>query len=177
MTKQTSTQSKRTLEMCVFALLASVMFCSKILMEALPNIHLLGMLTMTYTVVFRRRALVPIYLYVFLNGLYAGFNLWWFPYLYIWTILWGVTMLLPQNWPQKTKAIVYPIVCALHGLLYGTLYAPAQALMFGLDVRGTVAWIMTGIPYDLLHMAGNLLAGLLILPLSRLLQKLLKGKL
>ena len=176
MTKQTSTQSKRTLEMCVFALLASVMFCSKILMEALPNIHLLGMLTMTYTVVFRRRALVPIYLYVFLNGLYAGFNLWWFPYLYIWTILWGITMLLPQNWSQKTKAIVYPIVCALHGLLYGTLYAPAQALMFGLDFRGMVAWIMTGIPYDLLHMAGNLLAGLLILPLSQLLQKLLKGK-
>ena len=177
MTKQTSTQSKRTLEMCVFALLASVMFCSKLLMEALPNIHLLGMLTMTYTVVFRRRALVPIYLYVFLNGLYAGFNLWWFPYLYIWTILWGVTMLLPQNWSQKTKAIVYPIVCALHGLLYGILYAPAQALMFGLDFRGAVAWIMTGIPYDLLHMAGNLLAGLLILPLSQLLQKLLKGKL
>ncbi len=176
MTKQTSTQSKRTLEMCVFALLASVMFCSKILMEALPNIHLLGMLTMTYTVVFRRRALVPIYLYVFLNGLYAGFNLWWFPYLYIWTILWGVTMLLPQNWSPKTKAIVYPIVCALHGLLYGTLYAPAQALMFGLDFRGMVAWIMAGIPYDLLHMAGNLLAGLLILPLSQLLQKLLKGK-
>lgn len=177
MTKQTSTQSKRTLKMCVFALLASVMFCSKILMEALPNIHLLGMLTMTYTIVFRRRALVPIYLYVFLNGLYAGFNLWWFPYLYIWTILWGVTMLLPQNWSKKTKAIVYPIVCALHGLLYGTLYAPAQALMFGLDFRGTVAWIMAGIPYDLLHMAGNLLAGLLILPLSQLLQKLLKGKL
>ena len=177
MTKQTSTQSKRTLEMCVFALLASVMFCSKLLMEVLPNIHLLGMLTMTYTVVFRRRALVPIYLYVFLNGLYAGFNLWWFPYLYIWTILWGVTMLLPKNWSQKTKAIVYPIVCALHGLLYGILYAPAQALMFGLDFRGAVAWIMTGIPYDLLHMAGNLLAGLLILPLSQLLQKLLKGKL
>ena len=164
-------------EMVVFAMLGTVMFCSKLLMEVLPNIHLLGMLTMTYTVVFRRRALVPIYLYVFLNGLYAGFNLWWFPYLYIWTILWGVTMLLPKNWSQKTKAIVYPIVCALHGLLYGILYAPAQALMFGLDFRGAVAWIMTGIPYDLLHMAGNLLAGLLILPLSQLLQKLLKGKL
>jgi energy-coupling factor transport system substrate-specific component len=77
----------------------------------------------------------------------------------------------------KTKAVVYPIVCALHGLLYGTLYAPAQALMFGLDVQGMVAWIVAGFPYDLLHMVGNLLAGLLILPLSQLLQKLLKGKL
>ena len=73
--------------MIVFAMLGTIMFCSKILLEVLPNIHLLGMLTMTYTVVFRRKALIPIYIYVMLNGLYAGFNIWWIPYLYIWTIL------------------------------------------------------------------------------------------
>ena len=66
------------------------MFCSKVIMEALPNIHLLGMLTMVYTLTFRWKALIPIYIYVFLNGLYAGFNVWWVPYLYIWTVLWAV---------------------------------------------------------------------------------------
>ena len=56
-------------------MLGTIMFCSKIIMELLPNIHLLGMLTMTYTLVFRKKALLPIYIYVILNGLYAGFNI------------------------------------------------------------------------------------------------------
>ena len=67
-----SRQSQRTLEMCIFALLGALMFGSKKLMEALPNIHLLGLLTMVSTVVFREKALVPIYLYVVLEGLFAG---------------------------------------------------------------------------------------------------------
>lgn len=161
-------------ETVIFALLGALMYCSKIVMEALPNIHLLGMLTMTYTVVFRRKALIPIYVYVMLNGLFAGFSLWWVPYLYIWTVLWGVTMLLPQTMPKTIGYVVYPAICCLHGLCYGILYAPAQALIFHLDFRQTVAWVIAGFPFDLLHGAGNLLAGLLILPFSALLKKLMK---
>ena len=63
-------------EMVLFPMLGTLMFTSKILMEMLPNIHLLGMLTITYTLVFRFKALIPIYIYVFLNGLYSGFNMW-----------------------------------------------------------------------------------------------------
>ena len=83
-----------------------VMFVSKIVMEFLPNIHLLGMLTMVYTLTFRSKALIPIYIYVFVNGLYAGFAVWWVPYLYVWTILWAVTMLLPRRMPRWLCYIV-----------------------------------------------------------------------
>ena len=93
-------------EMVVFSTLGTIMFFSKFLMEALPNIHLLGMLTMTYTIVFRKKALIPIYVYVMMNGLFSGFNLWWMPYLYIWTILWAITMLLPQRMPKKIKYLM-----------------------------------------------------------------------
>ena len=158
--------------MVIFAMLGTVMFCSKIMMEFLPNIHLLGMLTMTYTLVFRKKALVPIYVYVMLNGLYAGFSLWWVPYLYIWTILWGITMLLPRRMPRKLKYVVYPAVCGLHGFAFGMLYAPAQALMFGLNWKMTVVWIVAGLPFDAIHAVGNLLAGLLIVPMVELLKKL-----
>ena len=163
-------------EMCIFAMLGAVMFASKILMEALPNIHLLGMLTVTYTVVYRRRALIPIYVYVFLNGLFSGFNLWWLPYTYIWTLLWGIIMLLPKNMPRKIKIISYSAVCALHGFAFGTLYAPAQALMFSMSFEQTLAWIIAGLPYDLIHGISNLGLGLLVLPLSELLEKLSRGK-
>ena len=161
-----------TYEMVVFAMLGTLMFCSKILMELLPNIHLLGMFTMVFTVVFRKKALIPIYVYVMLNGIYAGFSMWWLPYLYLWTILWGVTMLLPRNPPKKAACIVYPLVCGLHGLAFGTLYAPAQALMFGLDAKQTLAWIVAGLPWDAIHAVGNVCAGVLIVPLSELSKKL-----
>ena len=163
-----------TREIIVFSLLGAIMFCSKIIMEALPNIHLLGMLTMTYTLVFRKKALIPLYLYVCLNGLFAGFDLWWVPYLYIWTLLWGITMLLPRRMPKKLAAVIYPLICCLHGLAFGILYAPAQALMFGMTLEETVLWIIAGLPFDILHSVGDLLAGLLILPFAELLTKLSK---
>ena len=159
-------------ETIIFSMLGAIMFCSKLVMDALPNIHLIGALAMVYTLVYRKKALYPIYIFAILTGLYGGFGLWWVPYLYIWTILWGVTMLLPKSINPKIAAVIYPVVCSLHGLAYGTLYAPAQALLFGLDFDGMIAWIVAGLPFDLIHALGNLVAGLLILPLSRLLFKL-----
>lgn len=150
------------------------MFQSKIIMELLPNIHLLGMLTMCYTLLFRAKALLPIYVFVILNGVYAGFALWWYPYLYIWTILWGITMLLPRRMPRKVAFVVYPLVCGLHGLLFGILYAPAQALMFGLNFKQMLAWIASGLPFDVMHGIGNLAAGFLILPLTDRLRKMIR---
>ena len=158
--------------MVIFAMLGTVMFVSKVIMELLPNIHLLGMLTMVYTLVYRKRALIPIYIYVLLNGIYAGFAVWWVPYLYIWTVLWAGTMLLPRNIPAKVQPIVYMTVCACHGFLFGTLYAPAQALLFGLDFRGMIAWIVAGLPWDAVHGCSNFFVGMLIVPLVRLLRRL-----
>ncbi len=160
--------------MAIFAMLGTVMFCSKIIMEVLPNIHLLGMLTMTYTIVFRKKALIPIYIYVMINGLFAGFSLWWMPYLYIWTILWAITMLFPKQMSNKAKCIVYPIVCCIHGLAFGILYAPAQALMFGMSFEKMIIWIITGAPFDIIHGISNLFAGMLVFPISEFLKKLLK---
>lgn len=159
-------------ELVIFAMLGSIMYVSKIIMEMLPNIHLLGMFTMTYTLVYRKKALYPIYMYVILNGIFCGFATWWLPYLYIWTILWGATMLLPKSIPSKIKPFVYMIVCALHGFLFGTLYAPAQALLFGLNFQGMIAWIIAGLPWDIVHGVSNFFCGILILPLTKLLRHL-----
>ena len=160
--------------MAVFAMLAAIMLCSKIIMEALPNIHLLGMLTMTYTIAYRTKALIPIYLYVMLNGLLAGFSAWWVPYLYVWTILWGITMLLPKKMPKGVAAVVYPIVCSLHGFAFGVLYAPAQALMFSLSFDQMLVWIAQGALMDCIHGVSNLIVGTLILPFSELMKMLMK---
>ena len=158
-------------EIAVFGMLGAMMFASKKLMEFLPNIHLLGVFIIAFTVVYRLKALYPIYTYVILDGIFSGFNIWWVPYLYIWTLLWGAVMLLPKKLPKKAKPFVYIELCGLHGFLYGVLYAPAQAIFFKLSFQATLTWIAAGLPFDIVHGISNLVCGLLICPLIALLRK------
>lgn len=157
-------------EMAVFSMLGALMYVSKLIMEAAPNIHLLGVFIVAFTVVYRWKALYPIYIYVLLNGIFCGFATWWVPYLYVWTVLWGAVMLLPRKMPKKLRPFVYMAVCAAHGFLFGILYAPAQALFFGLSFKGMVAWIIAGLPMDYIHGISNFFCGILITPVIAALQ-------
>jgi energy-coupling factor transport system substrate-specific component len=125
-----------------------------------------------FTLYYRHKALISIYVYAFLVGFIFGFNTWWYPYLYIWTILWALIMLIPKKIPLKWKVVLATIFCALHGMLYGTLYAPFQALVFGLTFEGMLSWIVVGLPWDVVHMCGNIALSVLIAPLYKVIEKL-----
>lgn len=152
-------------ETAVFAMLGALMYASKVIMEFAPNVHLIGVFVIAITVVYRKKALYPIYIFVLLTGLLNGFSAWWVPYTYIWTVLWAVTMVLPRKMPAKVRPLVYMVVCALHGFGYGILYAPAQAIMFGLSFKGMISWIITGLPFDMIHGISNFFCGILIMPI------------
>ena len=160
-------------ELILCTVFGTLMFCSKQIMAFLPNIHLIGMFVILVTVTFRVKALVSIYVFVFLEGLLGGFSLWWMPYLYVWTVLWALAMLIPKKAPHWLKAAIYPTLCGLHGLAFGIIYAPMQAILFGLDFNGMIAWIIAGFPFDIIHGISNFLVGLFILPLSLILSKML----
>ena len=155
-------------------MMAALMIASKKLMELLPNIHLVGTFVILLTILFRAKALIPIYVYVFLDGLLGGFSMWWYPYLYIWAVLWALAMLIPRNIPRRLAAVLYPTMCALHGFTFGIVYAPAQALMFGMDAEQMLAWIISGIPFDIIHGVSNIFTGMLVLPLVELVQRMMK---
>ena len=159
-----------TRETAIFAMLGAVMYASKLVMELAPNIHLLGTFTIAFTVVYRKKALYPIYIYVLLNGVFSGYAAWWIPYLYVWTVLWGITMLLPKKMPKKIRPLVYMVVCALHGFAFGTMYAPVQALLFGFNLKGMLAWIVAGLPFDFIHGVSNFFCGILIVPIISVLR-------
>ncbi len=153
-------------ELVTFAMLGAMMFSTKKVMEFLPEIHLLGTFIVAATVVYRQKALYPISIYIFLEGLFLGIGVGWIPYLYIWTVLWGMVMLLPKKLPKKWQAPVYMAVSGLHGFLFGLLYSPMQALFFGMDFRSTLTWIAVGfVTADIRHGISNIVCGLLICPL------------
>ncbi len=162
-------------EIAKFGMFGAIIYAQKVILAALPNIHLTAVIIIALTVVYRVKALYPIYIYVLLEGLFGGFTTWWVPYLYVWTILWGITMLLPKDlYMKKTGAVIYMIICSAHGFLFGTLFAPVQAIMFGMNIQGMLAWIAAGLPFDVTHGISNFCLGILIVPLIRLFFKMEK---
>lgn len=158
-------------EIALFGMLGALMYASKMALEFLPNVHLLAVFIAAETIVYRQKALYPIYTFILITGLLNGFSIWWWPYLYIWAVLWGAVMLLPKKMPENVAPFVYMAVCALHGFLYGTLYAPYQALAFHLDWHGMLAWIAAGLPYDAIHGLSNFFCALLVLPLVKVMRQ------
>ena len=73
------------------------------------------------------------------------------------------------------QPVVYMTVNACHGFLYGVLYAPMQALIYGLSFQGMLAWIVAGFPFDVIHGISNFICGLLIVPIVHVLQRLENG--
>lgn len=157
-------------EMAVFGMLGALIFASKMVMEIFPNVHLIGVFTIALTVIYRKKALYPIYIFVLITGLFSGFATWWIPYIYVWTVLWAAAMLLPQNMPEKIRPVIYMLLCSAHGFLYGTIYAPSQAILFGLDFKETIAWIIAGLPWDCIHGISNFFCGILIVPIIKIIQ-------
>ena len=165
----------RLFRLVLFPILGALMYACKWALQALPNIHLTGFFIMAFTAVYRVQALIPIYIFVFLCGVFDGFGVWWVPYLYVWTILWGITMLIPRKILQgKWGYFVCPLVCGLFGLLFGVLYAPGQALLYGYNFEQTLAWIGMGFLFDIYHGIGNFAAGFLVPPFVRLITMLEK---
>ena len=79
-------------------------------------------------------------------------------------------MLLPRQLPQKIQPFIYMVVCAAHGFLFGTLYAPVQAILYGLSFKGMISWILAGLPWDFMHGISNFFCGILIVPVISVLK-------
>ena len=165
-------KKQKLIDLILLVIFGIIMFISKMIMEFLPNIHAVAMFIAVFTLFYRSKALISIYVYAFLMGFIYGFSTWWYPYLYIWTVLWALIMLIPKRASIKLKVILSGIFCAIHGLAYGTLYAPFQALAFGLSFEGMLSWIVVGLPWDVIHMCGNIAMSVIIYPLYKTLEKL-----
>ena len=129
-------------ELIVFSMLGTIMFLSDLLMEALPNIHAIAMFIALFTLLYRWKALIPLYIYIALMGVYSGLALWWIPYLYVWFPLWALMMIVPKGAPDKLKFILATVFCSLHGITFGLLYTPGKAIMYGVNFEGMISWYL-----------------------------------
>ena len=154
-------------EIALFGTLGALTFGAKVAMSFLPNIEPVTLLVMLYAVVFGRKALYPTYLYVALEILFYGIQLWNINYLYVWL----VPMLAAWCMKKVTQPLAWALLAAVYGLFFGALCAPVYLFTGGPAMA--ISWWISGIPYDLLHCGGNfVMALILFVPLRKLLEKL-----
>lgn len=154
-------------EVALFGILGGLTFAAKVAMAGLPNIEPVSLMVMLFAVTFGKKALYPIYVYILLEFVLYGFNLWSINYLYIWLVLAIAAYLLRG----MTHPLGWALLSGVFGLLFGALCAPVYLFTGGLAFA--VSWWINGIPFDLLHCAGNFFIALvLFVPLRSLMARL-----
>lgn len=158
-------------EIAVLGLLSAMLFGAKVIMAPLPNIEPVSLLVLVYVSVLGLRALLPVYVYVLLEITTWGFGYWSACYLYVWLVLALAGLLLrrmesPLGWAALSGAF---------GLCFGALCSLTYWITGGWAFA--LSWWISGIPFDLLHGAGNFAMALaLFKPCRAVLYRLYYGK-
>jgi energy-coupling factor transport system substrate-specific component len=153
-------------EIALLAVCTALLFAQQVALAPLPNIELVSLLVMLFTLTFRYKVLYIIYVFALLQGVYWGFHPWWWvPYLYVWTILAGLTWLFRAN----KNPVVWAVLSGAFGLFFGALCAVTMFFIGGWSVA--LAYWVAGIPFDLVHCAANFALCLLLWkPLRKVLE-------
>ena len=154
-------------QITLFGMLAALTFGAKVAMSSLPNIEPVTLMLLVMGAVFGWKALCPMWVYVTAEILFYGLGTWNFNYLYIWIIPVALGVLLRK----VRNPIVWALVSGVYGLLFGALCAPVDLFIGGMGYAVS-KWI-SGIPFDVMHCAGNfVLALVLFVPLRSITQRL-----
>ena len=154
-------------EVVLFGVLGALTFALQVVMGPLPNIEPVSLLVLLFAAVFGWKCLYPVYVFVVMEILFYGLGLWNINYLYIWAVpaLAGVAL------RKMDGSLGWAMVSGVFGLAFGALCGIVD-LFIGGWAYALAKWA-SGIPFDVLHCAGNFgIALILFKPLRRVLEKL-----
>ncbi len=159
----------RIKDIALIGIMSAILVAVQVTLGFLPNMELVSLLVIIYTLVFGRKALYIIYVFVALEGIIYGIGLWWINYLYVWTILFIIVMLLRR----QHSPYFWAGISGFYGLTFGALCAIPNLFLSGID--SAVGYWIAGIPYDILHAVGNFAVALLLFkPLYQVLDNINK---
>ena len=156
-------------DITLIGIMSAILVAVQVTLSFLPNIELVSLLIIVYTLVFGRKALYIIYVFVAVEGVIYGIGLWWINYLYVWTILFLIVILLRK----QHSPFIWAIISGFFGLAFGALCAIPNLFLSGF--ASAVSYFIAGIPYDILHGIGNFVVTLLLFhPLYQVLDRINK---
>ena len=136
-------------QIALFGMLGALTFGAKVAMSGLPNIEPVSLMVMLFAVVFGWKALYPIFLYVGMEILLYGIQLWNVNYLYVWLILAAVSVALRK----MRHPLLWALLSGAFGMAFGLLCAPVYFLLG--DWEFVAAKWISGLGFDITHAIGN----------------------
>lgn len=150
------------------ALFGAALNVAKWALAFLPNVELVSLLIIVYTLAFGRDAFWMILVFNLMEGIQWGFGLWWVSYLYTWPALMAVVLLLKRI--LKEEFLLWAVVSGLFGLAFGAFFAAAY---LPVGISYAVTYWVSGLPWDVWHGICNFILMLLLgKPLYRVLLRL-----
>ena len=129
--------------------MSATLTAGKMAMSFLPNIEIVSFLIIMYAMYFGRKVFFAIFVFIAVECMIWGFNIWTLMYLYVWPMLAGITLLFKK---QKS-AIFWSLLSAVFGLAFGGLCSLVYIFTGGF--KTAFAWWAAGIPMDVSHCIGN----------------------
>lgn len=136
-------------DITIMALMVAIIEVSKVALAQIPNVELTSFWIIMFTLYLGTRIFYVIPVFILIEGAMYGFGLWWIMYLYAWSLLAIVVLLLKK----MNTAWEWSFVSGLFGLCFGFLCAIPYIFTSGL--AGAFAWWVAGIPWDLVHGIAN----------------------
>lgn len=163
-------RNRKTKELVLMGILTALVFMGQVFMGFLPNIEIVTLLFILYTLVFGKKVFLMIYVFVFLEGFFYGFGIWWASYLYIWSIQALVTLFF-----RKQKSVVFwSVLSGFFGLFFGLMTGIPYLFTGGL--KAAAAYWVSGALMDIVHCIGNVVVCFLLFkPLRLVLEKAVYG--
>ena len=154
-------------DIALIGMMSAILLGVQVAFAFIPNVEMVSLLIILYSLIFRHKALYIIYVFVALEGILYGIGLWWFNYLYVWLVLYCITFLFRK----VSSSLMWAVISGAYGLSFGALCS-VQYFVTGGVPSGIAYWI-AGIPYDIAHGIGNFAIALILFhPLYSILNKI-----
>lgn len=155
-----------TRDIATIGVMVATIEAGKHALTFLPNVELVSLLIILYTLYFGKKVIYAILAFVLLEGCWYGFGIWWIMYLYVWPLL----ALLTYLFRKQESVWFFSILSGAFGLCFGA-FCSIPYLIFG-GVHTAFAWWVAGIPYDIVHCISNfVLCMVLFVPLRNVLKR------
>ena len=155
-----------TKDVALMGVMTATIEAAKLALFVVPNVELVTLLVILYSIHFGKKALPAIFAFVGIECLIWGLGLWVIMYLYIWPLL----SIVVQIFRKQKSVWFWSILAGIYGLLFGALCSISYFFIGG--IRTAVTWWIAGIPYDILHGISNfIICFILYYPLTKVLKK------
>lgn len=139
----------KTKDIAFIGLMISIIEVVKVSLSFVPGVEIVSLLFVIYTLFFEEKIIYVLSSFCLIEGILYGFGIWWFAYLYIWTMLVIVVYLF-----RKYQSVwFWSALLGIYGFLFGFLFVPVYLVTGGIGMA--VSWWISGITVDIIHGISN----------------------